>query len=247
MEADLLDIELLCARNGYRMPTELVVAVDVNAAPPVASVVERARARDAHPTEYFLQYAAKSREIHRIRAARRAASDAAPTAASLESYRDVAAALMPVEDPDVELDRNGSSSSPESAEQDMIRDIARGLDVLTKARLLPLRALQHIAQFVAAREAEAAERRRKERNGTAGEGIRRRRGSLGPAERVPASSPEATRGATTLPTPRRRRRANPCDSTISARGFETSPREMSTRCGRSATTGGRSESASSGW
>ena len=117
------------------MPTELVVAVDVNAAPPVASVAERARARDAHPTEYFLQYAAKSREIHRIRAARRAASDAAPTAASLESYRDVAAALMPVEDPDVELDRNGSSSSPESAEQDMIRDIARGLDVLTKARL----------------------------------------------------------------------------------------------------------------
>ena len=199
MEADLLDIELLCARNGYRMPTELVVAVDVNAAPPVASVVERARARDAHPTEYFLQYAAKSREIHRIRAARRAASDAAPTAASLESYRDVAAALMPVEDPDVELDRNGSSSSPESAEQDMIRDIARGLDVLTKARLLPLRALQHIAQFVAAREAEAAERRRKERNGTAGEGIRRRRGSLGPAERVPASSPEATRGRDDAP------------------------------------------------
>ena len=53
MEADLLDIELLCARNGYRMPTELVVAVDVNAAPPVASVVERARARDAHPTGIF--------------------------------------------------------------------------------------------------------------------------------------------------------------------------------------------------
>ena len=106
---------------------------------------------------------------------------------------------MPVEDPDVELDRNGSSSSPESAEQDMIRDIARGLDVLTKARLLPLRALQHIAQFVAAREAEAAERRRKERNGTAGEGIRRRRGSLGPAERVPASSPEATRGRDDAP------------------------------------------------
>ena len=99
-----------------------------------------------------------------------------------------------MEDPDVELNRNDPSSSSESAEQDMIRDIVTSLNVLTTARLLPLRALQHIAQFIAAREAEAAERRRKERNGAAGEGIRRRRGSLGPAERVPASSPEATRG-----------------------------------------------------
>ena len=153
------------------------------------------------------EHAANLRRIQEtLRArARASGSDASVSSHGPEraAYAAVAAELAPVEDPErvagdgaPSWTRGASSSdAPLPADDEScLADILVSLRVLADAAALPLRALQSLAQFCAAREAARAEAKAASR----GEGARRRRGGVGSlgvsgrAERVLSSSPEAT-------------------------------------------------------
>ena len=137
--------------------------------------------------------------------ARASGSDASVSSQGPEraAYAAVAAELAPVEDPE-HVGGEGmpswtrgacdvSDAPPPAEDESCLADILASLRVLADAAALPLRALQSIAQFCAAREAARAE----EKEASRGEGVRRPRrrpcllGVSGRAERVLSSSPEA--------------------------------------------------------
>ena len=153
------------------------------------------------------EHAANLRSIQEtLRArARASGSDASVSSQGPEraAYAAVAAELAPVEDPE-HVGGEGmpswtrgacdvSDAPPPAEDESCLADILASLRVLADAAALPLRALQSIAQFCAAREAARAE----EKEASRGEGMRRRRvgvgllGVSGRAERVLSSSPEA--------------------------------------------------------
>jgi len=155
------------------------------------------------------EHAANLRSIQEtLRArARASGSDASVSSQGPEraAYAAVAAELAPVEDPE-HVGGDGmpswtrfsgagdvSDAPPPAEDESCLADILASLRVLADAATLPLRALQSIAQFCAAREAARAE----EKEASRGEGVRRRRvgvgllGVSGRAERVLSSSPEA--------------------------------------------------------
>ena len=153
------------------------------------------------------EHAANLRSIQEtLRArARASGSDASVSSQGPEraAYAAVAAELAPVEDPE-HVGGEGmpswtrgagdvSDAPPPAEDESCLADILASLRVLADAAALPLRALQSIAQFCAAREAARAE----EKEASRGEGVRRRRvgvgllGVSGRAERVLSSSPEA--------------------------------------------------------
>lgn len=90
--------------------------------------------------------------------------------------------------------------APPASDETKINDIVTAMQAMTEARLMPLRLVQAIAQYVATREEDLKERRRAAREECT-EGIRNRRkggarSRLGAPERVLAGSPEATIGRT---------------------------------------------------